>query len=88
MKSGKLTLSMDAETTRLARMVARKRGKSISALVKEYIVREARGDRNVDVSPEVAQWIGVIDSPKTYRQLRDERIMDRLKKISPKAGGD
>ncbi|MBI3351096.1 MAG: hypothetical protein HY036_00810 [Nitrospirae bacterium] len=42
MPKGKLTLSLDKEVNRLAHRTARLSGKSISTLLKEYLLQEER----------------------------------------------
>lgn len=80
MRSKKLTLYMEEKTSRLARKVSRLSGKSISALVKEFIHTQARKSGNLEISPDVSRWMGAVESDRTYKALRDELTADRLKK--------
>lgn len=80
MSKAKLTLYVDQETSALAHKTARLKGKSISVLVKEYFLEKEKEIRSREISHSVSQWIGVLDTDKTYKALRDEQVESRLKR--------
>jgi Family of unknown function (DUF6364) len=80
MSKEKLTLYVDQKTSRMAHRVASTLGKSISELVREYMLRIFRQIEAGEISPSVSRWIGAIKSKKTYKSLRDEMISDRVRR--------
>ena len=82
MPKGKLTLSVDKEVNQLAHRTARLSGKSISTLLKEYLLQEERKINSHEVSPSVAKWIDLLKTSKTYKELREEQIGFKIKKYN------
>jgi hypothetical protein len=82
MPKGKLTLSLDKEVSQLAHRTARLSGKSISTLLKEYLLQEERKINSHEVSPSVVKWIGLLKTSKTYKELREEQIGFKIKKYN------
>lgn len=80
MAKAKLTLYVDQETSVRAHKTARLRGKSISALVKEYFLEKEKEFRSREIAHSVSKWIGILDTQKTYKALRDEQVESRLKR--------
>lgn len=80
MAKAKLTLYMDENITKLAHKTAKLSGKSISTLVKEYIVQKTKKVWSGEISPSVSRWIGILKTKKSYEKLRDEHIASRLQK--------
>ena len=80
MASKKLTLYVDEEISDLAKKVSRQSGKSVSSLVKDFILAKARKSEKLELPKSVSRWIGAVESEKTYKELREELTGDRLKK--------
>ena len=80
MSKAKLTLYIDEYTSRLANRRAKLSGKSISTLVKEYFVQKEKEIKSAEISDAVAKWAGILDTQKTYKELRDEHIISRLRR--------
>jgi len=80
MSKAKLTLYIDEYTSRLAHRRAKLSGKSISTLVKEYFVQKEKEIKSAEISDAVAKWVGILDTQKTYKELRDEHIISRLRR--------
>ena len=80
MSKSKLTLYIDEYTSRLAHRRAKLSGKSISTLVKEYFDQKEKEMKSAEISDAVAKWVGILDTQKTYKELRDEHIISRLRR--------
>lgn len=80
MSKTKLTLYIDEDINKLAHRRAKLSGKSISTLVKEYFVQKEKEIRSQEISDAVANWIGILDIQKTYKELREDHINSRLKR--------
>jgi hypothetical protein len=76
----KLTLYIDKETVGLAKKISAYRGKSISEMVGSYLNSEANKINDLRVSDKVSKWIGVIETDKTYKELKEEIITEKIKK--------
>ena len=79
MSKAKLTLYIDERTSKLAHRRATLSGKSISTLVKEYFDQKEKEMKSAEISDAVAKWVGILDTQKTYKELRDEHIISRLR---------
>lgn len=84
MSKGKLTLSLDKEMNQLAHRTARLSGKSISTLLKEYLLQEERKIQSRQVSSSIEKWIGLLKTSKTYKELREEQIGFKIEKYNNK----
>ena len=80
MSKTKLTLYIDEDINKLAHRRAKLSGKSISTLVKEYFVQKEKEIRSQEIADAVTNWIGILDIQKTYKELREEHIISRLKR--------
>lgn len=80
MQKSKLTLYVEEEISRLAHKAAKRTGKSISVMVKEYFIQQEKRGKTLPVSPAVQQWIGILKTGKSYKRLRDDHFGDLLKK--------
>ncbi len=80
MSKAKLTLYVDKGISKLAHRRAKLTGKSISTLVKEYFIQKENEIKNKDISPDVAKWIGILDTQKTYKELREEQIIFKMRR--------
>ena len=80
MTKTKLTLYVDRETSELAKKIAAYRGKSVSELVSGYFTSEAYKINNLKISDSVSKWIGIIEIDKTYKELKEEILTDKIKK--------
>lgn len=80
MPKAKLTLYIDENISKLAHKTAKLAGESISNMVKEYFIQKEKALRSKEISPAVSKWIGILQTRKSYKKLRDEYIDSRLKK--------
>ncbi|MBI5206843.1 MAG: hypothetical protein HY934_03535 [Candidatus Firestonebacteria bacterium] len=80
MAKTKLTLYIDKEIGVMAKKSARLSGKSISTLVKEYFVIKNKQTNKIEIPESIYRWIGIMDNIKTYKELRDNYIDERLEK--------
>lgn len=80
MAKTKLTLYVDKETSELAKRISAYKGKSISELVSGYFNSEAYKINDPRVSDSVSKWIGVIETDKTFKELKEEILTDKIKK--------
>lgn len=80
MAKSKLTLYMPEEISKLAHRKAKLSGKSISNMVKEFFIKEEKKAKSIEISPSVSKWIGVLETGKSYKALRDEQIEAKLQK--------
>jgi hypothetical protein len=80
MAKKKLTLYVEEKTGKLAEKISRLSGKSISLLVEEFFKAKGQAQRVIEVDEAVAKWIGILKEQKTYKELRDAIIKDRLRK--------
>ncbi len=80
MAKTKLTLYVDKEVSEVAKKVANLSGKSISTLVKDYFIEKAKKIEQLKTIDSVNKWVGILDTQKTYKKLREELIAEKLKK--------
>ncbi|MCL4385586.1 MAG: DUF6364 family protein [Actinobacteria bacterium] len=80
MPKTKLTLYVDKETVDLAKKISAYKGKSISEMVSSYLNSEASKINNLKVSDAVSKWIGVVKTDKTYKELKEEIITEKIEK--------
>ena len=80
MAKTKLTLYVDKETSELAKKIAAYKGKSVSELVSGYFTSEAYKINDLRISDSVSKWIGIIETDKTYKELKEEIITEKVKK--------
>ena len=80
MAKTKLTLYVDKETSELAKKIAAYKGKSVSELVSGYFTSEAYKINDLGISDSVSKWIGIIETDKTYRELKEEITTEKIKK--------
>lgn len=80
MTKTKLTLYVDKEVSEVAKKVANLSGKSISTLVKDYFIEKAKKIEQLKTIDSVNKWVGILDTQKTYKKLREELIAEKLKK--------
>lgn len=81
MSKTKLTLYIDEKTGELAKKTAKLSGKSISALVQEFFRQKARTPSDIHIDAAVMKWIGVLKSKKAYKELREEILDERLRRL-------
>lgn len=80
MAKTKLTLYVDKETSELAKKISAYRGKSVSELVSGYFNSEAYKINDLRIADSVSKWIGIIETDKTYKELKEEIITDKIEK--------
>ena len=80
MTKTKLTLYVDKETSELAKKIAAYKGKSVSELVSGYFTSEAYKINDLGISDSVSKWIGIIETDKTYKELKEEITTEKIKK--------
>ncbi|MEI7616930.1 MAG: DUF6364 family protein [Actinomycetota bacterium] len=80
MTKTKLTLYVDKETSELAKKIAAYKGTSVSELVSGYFTSEACKINDLKISDSIFRWIGVIETNKTYKELKEEIITEKIKK--------
>jgi len=78
MKKVKLTLSVDEELIKKAKIMSKNKGASISSMFSEYIESKDSDIRDSKISEKVSRWIGTAESEKSYKELRDEKFNDEL----------
>jgi hypothetical protein len=75
----KLTLRMDDAVIRKAKRLARKRGKSVSRMVSDYIAQADESELETRLPPLTATMVGVLASVRTmidegaYQQHLEDR---------------
>ena len=80
MAKTKLTLYVDKETSELAKKIAAYKDKSVSELVSGYFTAEAYKINDLRISDSVSKWIGIIETDKTYKELKEEITTEKIKK--------
>jgi uncharacterized protein YdaU (DUF1376 family) len=80
MGKAKLTLYMDEKIIHLAKKIAKLSEKSISALVQSFFIKQAKSIENREIDTDIAHWIGIIDTDKEYKELRDNYIKENIEK--------
>lgn len=80
MGKAKLTLYLDEKIIRLAKKIAKLSEKSISALVQSFFLKEAKSIKHCEIDTEITSWIGILDTKKEYRELRDSYIEENIEK--------
>jgi len=79
LKKTKLTLYVNKEISKKAKKISDISGKSISNMVSDYFIKKDNKIIKLKISKPVSKWIGVLETTKTYKKLRDEIITDKLK---------
>lgn len=80
MAKEKLTLYVEEEVSAAAHQIAKTSGRSISAMVEDFL-KQRNGDQSGKSVPKnVSRWIGFLRTKKTYRQLRKEHLESRRKR--------
>lgn len=67
----KLTLTLQQSTIESAKMFAEKNGRSLSAIVENYLKSLTKKESNDDISPKVKSLLGVIKLPKDFDYKTD-----------------
>lgn len=80
MAKAKLTLYIDEAVSELAHKTAKLSGHSISGLVQNFFLRKGKTLREGEISPAVSALGGILKTKKSYSELRDELIRERLDK--------
>lgn len=80
MPKTKLTLYVDKDTSKLAKNISKISGKSVSELFSDYFAEKAGKLAELTISDRVQKWVGIIESPKSYKELRDELVTNKIKK--------
>jgi len=73
-------LYVDKKTSQMAHDVAGTLGKSVSELVREFIVKMYREIESGEISPSISKWIGLLKTKRGYKPLRTQIINDRWKR--------
>jgi hypothetical protein len=81
----KLTLYVDKDIARLAHKTARLSGQSISNIVQDYFIEKGRRAHSKEISASVSKWIGILETRKTYKDLRGEHVDNRRLKYEDTA---
>ncbi|MEY3982508.1 MAG: hypothetical protein RL160_65 [Bacteroidota bacterium] len=79
----KLTLTVDKEIIEAAKVYARKNGRSLSALIENYLkALVQKNEDKEDLSPKVKSLLGSIKAPKDfdYKKALQEVIMKQYPK--------
>jgi hypothetical protein len=76
----KLTLYVDKNISEKAKIISDISGKSISAMVSEYFNYKEEEFLKHKISESTTKWIGIAKTDKTYKELRDESISDKITK--------
>jgi hypothetical protein len=79
LKKTKLTLYIDEDVSRKAKKVAQITGKSISAMVKDYFNQKEAEIDGFKISDPVIKWMGMLETSKSYKELRDGIIDDKMR---------
>lgn len=80
MTKTKLTLYVDKEISEIAKKIAKLSRKSISTLFKEYFTDKAKQIEQTYIKESVKEWIGILNTSKTYEELREEIVAEKIKK--------
>ena len=80
MGKAKLTLYLDEKIIRMAKKIAKLSEKSISALVQSFFLKQAKSIKNSEIDTDIANWIGILDTEKEYKELRDSYIKENIEK--------
>ena len=80
MSKTKLTLYVDKEVSERAKKISRITGKSISNIITDFINEQDLSINDFIISEKVSKWAGFAKSDKDYKELRDEVIIDKMKK--------
>jgi len=76
----KLTLYIDEETSELPKKIVAYRGTSVSELVSSYFTTEAFKIKDLKISDSVSKWLGIIETDKTYKELKEEILTEKIEK--------
>lgn len=80
----KLTLSMEPEVIAAAKRLAKEQKTSVSNMIRQYIKAMDRMDwKSMPIGPKTLKISGIISLPadKDYRQLRDDALEERYRKL-------
>ena len=80
MRKTKLTLYIDEDVSRKAKKVAQIAGKSISVMVKDYFNQKEAKIVKFKISEPVSKWVGSLETSKSYKELRNEIMNDKIEK--------
>ncbi len=81
MTKTKLTLYVDKSISKKAKKISNISGKSISSMVSDYFNYKEEQFLKYKISESVNKWIGIAKTDKTYKELRDELISDKINGI-------
>jgi len=76
----KLTLYVDEEISKRAKTISRIRGISISKMFTDMVNRQDIRNDDIRISEKVNRWIGIAESAKDYKSLREEIIKEKQKR--------
>lgn len=74
----KLTLTLQQSTIESAKVFAEKNGRSLSAIVENYLKTLTKKEAKDDISPKVKSLLGVINLPKDFDYKTD--LLDEILK--------
>ena len=80
LRKTKLTLYIDEDVSKKAKKVAQVAGKSISVMVKDYFNQKEAKIVRFKISDPVNKWVGMLETSKSYRELRNEIMNDKIEK--------
>lgn len=80
MSKKKLTLYIDEETGKLAKKTSKLSGKSISVLVEDFFKSKGQVQSEIEIDDAIHKWIGILKENRTYKELREDRLDERLKR--------
>ena len=81
MTKTKLTLYVDKSISKKAKKISNISGKSISSMVSDYFNYKEEQLLKYEISESVNKWIGIAKTDKTYKELKDELISDKINGI-------
>jgi hypothetical protein len=68
----KLTLTIDDSVISVAKIYAKKNGKSISDIVENYLMSlTSKENKEENISPRILKLMGVIDLPKDFNYKKE-----------------
>lgn len=80
LRKTKLTLYIDEDVSMKAKKVAQFAGKSISVMVKDYFNQKESEIVRFKISEPVSKWVGLLETSKSYKELRNEIMNDKIEK--------
>ena len=81
MTKTKLTLYVNKDISEKAKKISNISGRSISAMVSDYFNYKEEEFLKHKISESINKWIGIAKTDKTYKELRDELISDKISNI-------